>query len=180
MDYTVTYRFGRADYVALLQAHRSQGFISRRFGRWGRYICFGLFFVVLVDLMNISSGTFDLDYPDLITSGIVFVIIVLVAPVGEYFGWRALSFFVFPRFSVANKDLTLTFTDSGIQTQQSGMEGKFPWCAVKSVLETKDYLFLPISRAEMVVVPRRALPSPAAAAELAHYIRSKVGATAAG
>jgi hypothetical protein len=179
MDHTVTYRFGRADYIALLRAHRTQGFVGRHFGRWGRYVCFGLFFVAVVFLINMPNWSFDFDEVDLIVYSVTFVIIVLMAPVGEFLAWRVLSLFIFPRYSVANKDLTVTFADDGIRSQHSGMEGKIPWSTVTRVLETKDYLFLPISRAEMIVVPRRALPSDDAAAELAHYIRSKVGTPAA-
>jgi YcxB-like protein len=178
MDHTVTYRFGRADYIALLRAQRSLSVLNR-FGRWGRYACFGLFFVVLINLSNISSWSFD-PALDLITSAIAFALIVLVAPVGELIADRILSLLVFPRFSVANKDLTLTFADDGIRSQHGGMEGKIPWSAVKRILETKDHLFLSISRAENMVVPRRALPSPDAAVELAHYIRSEVDAAAGG
>jgi len=178
MDHSVTYCFGRADYIALLRAQRSLG-VFHRFGRWGRYACFGFFCVALVNLTNILSWSFD-PVVDLTLSFIVFVIILLAAPLGEFLADRVLSLWVFPRFSVANKDLTLTFADDGIRSQYGGMEGKIPWGSVKRVLETKDYLFLSISRAEKVVVPRRAVASPAAAAELAQYIRSKAGAAAGG
>jgi hypothetical protein len=174
MDHTVTYRYGRADYIALLRALRSQGLIGRRFGRWGRYVCFGLFFVALILLIGILSRSFDPEV-ELLMAGIGFVIIVLTAPVGEFLADRGLALCIFPRFSAANKNIQLTFTDDGIRAQHDGMEGKLPWGSVKRILETDDYVFLPISRAEMVVVPRRALPSAAAAAELTNYIRSKVG-----
>jgi hypothetical protein len=178
MDHTVTYRFGRADYIALLRAQRSLSALNR-FGRWGRYAGFGLFFVVLINLDNILSWSFD-PAVDLTMSVIVFVLIVLVAPLGEFLADRLLSLWIFPRFSVANKDVTLTFADDGIRTQHGGMEGKIPWSSVKRLLQTKDHLFLSVSRAENVVVPRRALPSDDAAAELGNYIRSRLNAVKAG
>jgi hypothetical protein len=176
MDHTVTYRYDRNDYIALLRAQRSLGLLGR-LGRWGRYACFALFFVVLINLLDFSSGSFDL--PDLITSGLVFVAIFLAAPLGEFIGERVLARWIFPRFSAANKDITLTFGDDGIHSKYGGMEGRLPWQSLVRILETENYLFLSISRAETIVVPRRALPSPAAAEELAHYIRSKVDAAAA-
>ncbi len=179
MDHTVSYRFDRADYIALLRAQRAVGVLTRRFGRWGRYACFGLFFVALINLNIILSWSFN-PVVDLLASVIAFVIIVLVAPVGEWLGERLLSLCIFPRYSVADKELTITFADDGIRSQYSGMEGKLPWSSVVGIYQTDDYLFLSISRAEMIVVPRRALPSPGAAVELAHYIRSKVGTAAAG
>lgn len=178
MDHTVTYRFDRADYIALLKARRSISALSR-FGRWGRYACFGLFFVVLVNLGNLLSWSFD-PLIDGVTSAVVFVLIILMAPLGEWIGDRVLSRWVFPRFAVANKELTIAFADDGLHTRNSGgVEGKFPWSSVTRIFETKDYLYLWISRAEAIVVPRRALSSDDAAAALATYIRSKVPAASA-
>ncbi len=177
MDQTVTYRFERADYIALLKARRSLSVFSR-FGRWGRYACYGLFFVALINLNNILSWTFD-PLIDGLTSAIAFVLVVLMAPVGEWAADRILSLWIFPRFVVANKEITITFADDGLHTKNSGMEGKIPWSAVARVLETKDYLYLWISRAETIIVPRRALPSDDAAAALAAYIKSKVPAAPA-
>lgn len=177
MDHTVTYRVGRADYIAMLRARRPLGAL----GRWGRPVGYGLFFVVLINLINVLSGSLEPDLEVVLaTSVFAFVFIGLCALGGDWLKERVLSRRIFPRYSVANKDLTITFADDGIRSQHSGMEAKFPWSAVTSILETKDYLFLPISRAETIVVPKRALPSPDAAAKLAHYIRSKVATDPAG
>jgi len=175
MDHTVTYRYGRNDYIALIRAQRSLSLLGR-LGRWGRYACFGLFFVVLINLLGVLSWSFDLQV-DLITSGIVFLIMVLTPPLGEFLGDRALARWIFPRYSAANKDVTLTFGDDGIRSKYGDLEGRIPWPSVVHILATKDYPFLSISRAEVIVVPRLALPSPHAAAELAHYIRSKADAS---
>jgi hypothetical protein len=48
------------------------------------------------------------------------------------------------------------------------------------VIETRDGLFLALSRAELIQVPRRALPSAAAFADLAGRVRAKVAASIAG
>ena len=50
----------------------------------------------------------------------------------------------------------------------------------EQVIETKDGLFLALSRAELIQVPRRALPSAAAFADLAGQVRTKVAASIAG
>ncbi len=176
MDHPVTYRYDRNDYIELLRAQRSLSMLGR-LGRWGRYACFALFFVVLLNLLDVLSGSFDLPV-DLMASGLVFVAMFLAAPLGEFLGERALARWIFPRFSLADKEVTLTFGEDGIRSEYGGMEGRMPWQSVLHMLETENYLFLSISRAEMIIVPRRALPSPAAAAELAHYIRSKVNAPA--
>lgn len=178
MEQTVTYRFDRADYIALLKARRSISVLSR-FGRWGRYACYGLFFVALINLNNLLSWSFD-PLIDGLISVFFFVMIVLIAPAGEWAADRVLSLWIFPRFVAANKEITITFADDGLHTRNSGgMEGKLPWSSVTRVLETGNYLYLWISRAEAIIVPRRALPSDDAAAALATYIRSKVPAASA-
>ena len=178
VDHTVSYRFGRDDYIALLRAHRSLSLLGR-FGRWGRYACFGVFFVVLINLINYELW---LDEPTvaLILSAIIFVIAILVAPIGEFLAERGLALWIFPRLSTANKDCTLAFDDDGIRSQYGDIEGRLPWRVITRIVETKDHFFLPISRMEMIVVPKRALPSPDAAAEFGHYIRSKIDAAATG
>jgi hypothetical protein len=178
VDHTVSYRFGRDDYIALLRAHRSLSLLGR-FGRWGRYACFGVFFVVLINLFNYEL------WPDeptvaLILSAIIFAIAVLVAPIGEFIAERGLALWIFPRQSMANKDCTLAFDNDGIRSKYGDIEGRVPWRAITRFLETKDHFFLPISRMEMVLVPKRALPSADAVAELGHYMQSKIAAATSG
>lgn len=177
MDHTVTFRIGRGDYIAALKANRALGPFGR-FGRWGRYAGFALFFVVLINLINIGSWSFDA--VTIIVSAIMFVVVLIVAPIGEAIADQLLSRLRFPQLSMANKECTLVFGEDGIHSNYGGMEGRLPWRAIVRVLQSKDYLFLAISRAEVILVPRRALPSADAAAELAHYIKSKVDAAAGG
>jgi hypothetical protein len=179
MDDTVTYRYGWPDYFAMQQAHFSLSPLGR-LGRWRKYL-FGAAFVLLYNLTNLLWGSFDL-VVDLIVSAIVFLIGVLGAVIGEFASkmffvlWTK---FLFPRLSVADKDCRLSFGEDGIVSKYGDIEGRLPWRSITNILETNDYLFLSISRLEMILVPRRALPSDDAAAALAAYIRSKVAAAAA-
>ena len=177
MEHTVSYRFGRSDYIALLRVNRTLGLLGR-FGRWGRYVAYALFVVVLINVINILSWSFD-TVTILSVCAVAFVVVLATAPIGEFIGDRLLSFWLFPRLSIANRDCTLVFGEGGINSKYCDIEGRVPWRSVRRILETKDHFFLPISRAEMILVPRRAL-SPAAATELAHYIRAKVAAAANG
>ena len=178
VDHTVSYCFGRDDYIALLRAHRSLSLLGR-FGRWGRYACFGVFFVVLINLFNYELWP-DEPVVALMLSGIMFLIVLLVAPIGEFIAERGLALWIFPRLSTANKDCTLAFGDDDVRSKYGDIEGRVPWRAITRIVETKDHFFLPISRMEMILVPKRALPSPDAAAEFGHYIRSKIDAAATG
>jgi hypothetical protein len=178
MDHTVTYHFGRRDYIALLQGNRALGLLGR-FGRWGRYASFALFVVVLLNLLNIFSWSFDM-VTFLIVSAVMFVIVLVAAPIGEFIADRLLSLWVFPRLSVAEKDCTLVFGEDGIRSKYGDIEGRVPWRSIVRIMDAKEYIYLTISRAEMILVPKRALPSPDAAEALVHYIKSMVDFAASG
>jgi hypothetical protein len=178
MDQTVIYRFGPADYIALIRASRSTGPLGR-LGRWGRAMLFGLLIVALVIIFSYDSLSAGF-WPGLMVYALVLVVVTLVAPFGEYLGERLMAAWLFPRYSVANKELTLTLDDDGIRSKLGEIEGRVSWRSIVRIIETKDYLFLAVSRAEMLVVPKRALASAEAFAGLARYARMKVDASAAG
>jgi YcxB-like protein len=175
MDHTIVYRFGRDDYIALLRASRSSGPL----GRPGRAALFGLLVAVLAMAANYDSLLRD-PWPWLAMGGIVLVIMVLVAPVGEYLGERLMASWMFPRYSVADKDVTLRFGEQDLRSRVGGNEGRVSWRSIVRVLETEDGLFLALSGAELIAVPKRALPSAAAFADLARQVRAKVDASTAG
>jgi hypothetical protein len=179
MHHTVSFHYGWPDFFAMQRAHFSLSPLGR-LGRWRKYL-FAAAMVLLYNLENLLSRSFDL-VTDLIVSAILLPTAVLGAVIGEFAAkifFAVWTKFLFPRLSVANKDCTLTFGEEGIASKYGDIEGRFPWRLITNVLETKDYFFLSISRMEMILVPRRALPSEDAAAELAAYIRSKVAAAPA-
>jgi hypothetical protein len=179
MDNTVTYRYGWQDYFAMQQALFSLSLLGR-LGRWRKYL-FAAVMTVFLSLVNLLSSSFDLVI-DLVVSVVGFLAALLGAAIGELlsrFFFVQYTKFLFPRLSVANKDCTLTFSEEGIRSKYGDIEGRLPWRSISNVLATKDYLFLSISRMEMLLVPRRALPSDDAAAALATYIRSKIAAASA-
>jgi hypothetical protein len=176
MDHTVTYRYGWHDYFALQLAHFWLSPLGR-LGRWRKYL-FAAAMVVFYNLANLLLWSFDL-VTDLIVSAIIFPTVLLGAAIGEFLSKMFFALwtkFLFPRLSVANKDCTLTFGEEGIVSKYGDIEGRLPWRSITNILETKDFLFLSISRMEMILVPRRALPSDDAAAALGTYIRSRVAA----
>ena len=177
MEHAITYRFGPADYIALIRARRSIGLLGR-LGRRGRAVLFGL---LLVGLLIVFSGDAVSHAPWLVLTvgAIVFVLMVLAALVGEYLGERLMARWWFPRYSVANKDVTLELGDEGVHSMAGGIEGRVAWRSITRVFETKDFLLLALSRAEMIVVPKRAVASADAFAALARYVRTKVDVAAA-
>ena len=177
MNHTISYRFGRNDYIAMLRANRSIGPLGR-LGRWGRAILFGLLATALVIVYSYDA-LWGVPWLVLGATAIVFVMVVLVAPAGEYLGELLLARWMFPRYSIADKDVTLELDEQDIRSKIGGNEGRLSWRSIVRVIETPDGLYLALSRAELIAIPRRALPSADAFADLARQMREKVRASAA-
>jgi hypothetical protein len=175
MEQTIAYRFGPEDYVAVLRASRSVGPFGR-LGRWGRAMLFGLLIAGLAIAFGRDSAS-NAPGAVLVAGAVVFAVVTLVAPIGEYLGERLMVRWWFPRYSVANKDVTLEFGDQDLRSKVGGNEGRISWRSIVRVIETRDGLFLALSRAELLAVPERALPSAEAFAGLARQVRAKVGAS---
>jgi hypothetical protein len=173
MDYTFTYRLGRDDYVALLPANRAMS----RLGRWGRAALIALLCLAFIWTFS-SDNLFDHPWRSLLSCGIAFVVLMLIVPRLERVADLLVAPVMVSRYRVANKELTLKLGDEGIQSRFDGIEGRIPWSAIVRLFATGDHLFLGISRAEMVVIPRRAAASAEAFAELTRYVRAKVPAAA--
>jgi hypothetical protein len=178
MEQTIAYRFGPQDYIAVLRASRSVGPLGR-LGRWGRALLFGLL-VAGAAIAFGGSSVADAPGAALIAGAVLLVVVTLVAPIGEYLGERLMARWWFPRYSVANKDVTLELEDQGLRSRVGENEGRISWRSIVRIIETEDGLFLALSRAELLAVPRRALPSAEAFADLARALRAKVDASAAG
>ncbi len=178
MEQTIAYRFGPDDYIAMLRASRSIGPLGR-LGRWGRAALFG---VLIGGMVIVFSYDTLLAAPGLVVAAatVVFALVTAVAPLGEFLAERLMARWLFPRYSFANKDVTLELGEQDIRSKVGGNEGRISWRSILRVIETKDGLFLALSRAELIQVPRRALPSAAAFADLAGQVRGKVAASVAG
>lgn len=174
MDHTIAYRYGRNDYIAMLRASRSVGPLGR-LGRWGRGVLLGVFAAALVIVYGYDA-LWGVPWLVLGVSAVVFVLAALVAPAGEYLGELLLARWMFPRYSISDKDVTLALDDHDIRTKAGGNEGRVSWRSIGGVIETDAGLFLALSRAELIAIPRRALPSADAFAELAREVREKLRA----
>jgi hypothetical protein len=176
MNHTIAYRYVRDDYIAMLRASRSIGPLGR-LGRWGRAMLLGMLAVALVIVYSYDS-LWGVPWLVLGVCAVVLVMAILVAPVGEYLGELVLARWMFPRYSIAGKDVTLELDEQDIRSKAGGNAGRVSWRSIARVIETEDGLYLALSRAELIAIPRRALPSADAFADLARQIREKVRANA--
>jgi len=173
MAYVLTYINSFDDYVAMIQAKR----LSGRAGFYGPYIAMTLFFLAFVVLGHIWDGgsivsLFNAETMLLILAGML-AVIVLVALI-NYIFLRGIYRLVFRRFALSGKELTIKLDDEGLHWQGNGFSGACHWSKVQRVVETKDRLFLFISKAEGLLVPRRAVKSDQEFGERVAHVRSHV------
>jgi hypothetical protein len=82
--------------------------------------------------------------------------------------------FVFRRFALANRQISIVLEDDRIRWASAGFVGECPWSNVKQMVETRDHLFLFISKIEAVVLPRRAVASDREFHDVADFVGKHV------
>jgi hypothetical protein len=175
MDQSVTYRFGLEDYAALVRAARTLGPLGP-LGRWGRIALFTVVFGTLVLIAAVLTTFRDASMSTLLgLAAFIYGLLFVSTAVGDLVGDPLLFRYRYRRLASAGKDMTLQFSDDRLLVRCVGVESTIPWPSFKWVIETKDHLFLFLSRAEGLVVPMRAVGSPQALGALASAIRNRVG-----
>lgn len=175
---SITYTLLFEDFVALNKAAIRNG-LPRSFF-WAVYLAFmtGIFLLAVVgtglwldgwkslELFKKSGFQSDLlrVYPAII------LLAVVINLVGRKLNWR----WTFKRRSIANKEITLAFSEEGLQSSVADLEGKASWAAIKRVYSSKAHLILFISKLEGFVIPRRAFQSGEAFDRFVSYARERV------
>lgn len=100
---------------------------------------------------------------------------VLVTFFSHWLSWT-FSFLCYKQIASANTTITMGLTDEAIETSSSVADSTLPWTAVKRVIREIDYLFLPISKRESLILPRRSFASDAEFDEACQYVVERVSA----
>ncbi len=95
----------------------------------------------------------------LISAGLL-VAVLTFSIFSHWFAW-AISFLHYRQIASANATVTMTLTDTAIEGNSSVADTKAPWLTVKRVIRERDHLFLPISKREAFILPRRGFQSNA-------------------
>jgi hypothetical protein len=82
------------------------------------------------------------------------------------------------RLAVRGADLVLKFEADGIHWSMASHSGTYGWSGVHDIVRTPKRIFLFISRAEALVLPRRAFASENAFAETARYVETRTSTEA--
>jgi hypothetical protein len=98
----------------------------------------------------------------------LFFVVLTFSMFSHWFAW-AISFLYYRQLASADATITMTLTDAAIEGNSSVAEAKVPWVTVKRVIRERDHLFLPISKREAFILPRRGFRSDADFDEASRY-----------
>jgi hypothetical protein len=84
--------------------------------------------------------------------------VLLYTVASHWIAW-AISFAYYRELASADATITMTLTDEGVGGESNVTDTKAPWTTVKRIIREKDYLFLPISKREAFILPRRGFAS---------------------
>jgi YcxB-like protein len=174
--FSLTYTYDYGDFVALVRAKRS-------LGRLGRFGVVTHFLVVGALYLALAAAGFAWDGVPLATlierenllmllAGLLVAIVIVAVIDFVFLHW--LYRLVFRRFALANREMTVTLDDDRIAWAATGFAGECAWSSVKWMVETKDRLFLFISKVEAIVLPRRATASDTEFQSMAAFVRKHV------
>jgi len=171
--FTLTYTYGYDDFAALIVAKRSLGLMGV-LGPATPYVFVGFLYLAFL----IGSLAFDgVPLADMLRGPAVvsilaglLTVMVLTALINLFFTRLALRP-VFKRFAAADKEIIITLDEDGIKWSGAGSMGGHPWGNVKWIVETKQRVFLFISKVEAIVLPRRAVSSDGEFEALTTFVR---------
>lgn len=165
MTYAVTYTLRFNDYLAIVQAHEASG----RFGRHARWVRYAVFVSIYLTIIGIFHGTslHDSQSFGLVILGAV-ALVVLCLLLDFLFGhivyrWR------FGRFAMANAEVAISLNAEGIHVSAPSRSGTVRWSGVRRIMTTPDYIFLFLSKIEVIALPRRAFATETVFNEAAYY-----------
>lgn len=175
-QHQITYTLNARDYAAMTRE------LTRR-PLWRGAVMLGIMLVGVWCLVAYSTGVYD---PLLIAQGIHrsgalpwflggMGAAVLLAVSSHWFAW-AISFLYYRQLASADAVITLGLADDGIHATSSVANTDLPWASIKRVVRTRAHVFLPISRREALIMPRRAFASDAAFEDATRYARERMAA----
>lgn len=84
--------------------------------------------------------------------------VLLYTVASHWIAW-AISFAYYKELASADATITMTLTDEAVSGESSVANTKTPWTTVTRIIREKDFLFLPISKREAFILPRRGFAS---------------------
>ena len=176
MTHAITYNLGFDDYLAAARARAAAGRFGRH-ARWLRYLVVVAAFLAIMIGQTISDGGSvtamlqDAQSVGLIVGGAVMM--VLVCLVIDLVFDRVVLRWSFGRFAMANAAFAVTLDAEGVHYSASSVSGTLGWPRVRRVDVTPDYIFLFMSKIEVMALPRRAFATESAFTEAARYAQAQ-------
>jgi hypothetical protein len=175
MSITVAYTFGFADYVELVQARRG-------FRRWvvcvARIAFMNVVFVAVVATASVlvtGAGPFALfDRDSLPELAVCAGVLTLLGLLIDWNTERRRPRRSFGQMAIRDESLMFELGEAIVASARRA-SGRTEWAAVVRAVETDHGLFLFVSEAEAILLPRRALATSAEYDALRALVLDKVG-----
>ena len=174
-QFAVTYKMTRWDYAAMSRA------INRK--PWSRgVIMIAVWLLVVWGLLAAMIHVYNPVYmaraifavsAENWPLAVLFIVAILCSFFPHWIGW-ALSFAYYKSIASADLTATLTMNDKGVDVTSSLGDSTLPWTSIKRVIVERDYMFLPISKRESFIMPRRAFSSDNEFNAACQFAREKV------
>ena len=181
MPFRISYRFGRADYVALSVALSKTSPTKRLMNVLTHAAVLTVALVVLLLFQGLAIS----DLPKAMTPDVfggymptwMFVVLVMLVASVAWKHWfsAALAFFHFRGLAFAGQTYEVDVGEDGIELRAPGVSSHVDWSRVLAVIECRDHLFLKIDKRQAVGLPRRAFADDAAFRSAAAFVETRIG-----
>ncbi len=163
MSETFSFRFRRADWVALSSA------VARRplLFRLAVVVAMLSATTLVMSMVSSSDPTVDTLLADALRGGsewYPFFLFVALIALGTVFRHVLVGFNAamgFGRMPLADKEMAVELGDDDVHVTAPDFDWRFPWAAVSRVIETSTHLVLATSGREGLPIPRDAFADPA-------------------
>lgn len=169
---TVTYRYAYRDYLEALRARRGE---HAWLGRIGRYLVLMAALVAPTIVGAALEGgdmAHSLSTESLPSLAAAAAAVTAASIVFEVLLVLAVPWLSYRQLAVRGRPLRIELGEA-VGWSLDGACGRVDWPSVVRVVETRHGLFLFVSGSEAFLLPRRALGSDAAFAQLAAFVRSR-------
>ena len=144
--------------------------------RWARYAVLVAMFLATMIGLAIYDGTITGLMHDPLSLGLLFAganMVILIGLLIDFLFERVFYRWAFGRLAMANAELAVKLDAEGMHWSAPSVSGTLGWPRVRRAAVTPDYIFLFISKIEVMALPRRAFATEGAFAEAARYAQAQ-------
>jgi|EndMetStandDraft_8_1072994.scaffolds.fasta_scaffold454630_1 YcxB-like protein len=176
MPPSIKYTYLFEDYLAATRARAWNGIFGRH-THWIRYCIYAAIFLAIVGSQVILDYLKTKGSPDLRSAALMLAGFAGLMVVGWLLEWLIVRL-AYGRLAVRDADLVLKFETDGIHWSMASHSGTCGWAGVRDIVRTPHRVLIFFSKAEAMVLPRRAFASENAFVEAVRYVETRTSTEA--